>query len=83
MPKAASSTAKKKTRVANIVDAINQRQLSYSLEVLFVDESPFNNEPYVHRGWFRKRHQRRVPYPIKRQSDTVFSALYLHPQRVY
>jgi hypothetical protein len=52
--------------VADIVKSINERHLNRPIEVLFVDESHFTNEPYVHRGWFRKGQQTRVPQPVKR-----------------
>ena len=69
--------------MADIVASINERQLNRPLEVLFVAESHFPNEPYVHRGWFRKGQQTRVPQPVKRQSATVFGALHLRTQRFY
>jgi transposase len=69
--------------VAQIVKAITERQLKHLVEVLFVDESYVTNEPYVHRGWFRKGQQTRTPQPAKRQSATVFGALHLRTQRFY
>jgi hypothetical protein len=61
--------------VAAIVASINERQLNRPLEVLFVDESHFTNEPYVHRGWFRKGQQTRVPQPVKRHDGVDFEPL--------
>jgi transposase len=69
--------------VAQIVQAITERQLKHSVEVLFVDESHLTNEPYVHRGWFKKGQQHRTPQPAKRQTATLFGALHLRTQRFY
>jgi transposase len=69
--------------VAEIVTAIGVRQAHRPLEVFFVDESHFTNEPYVQRGWFRKGTQVKVPTPAKRQSATLFGALHLRTQRFY
>lgn len=69
--------------MAQIVEALVQQQLSRPVEVFFVDESHFTNEPYVQRGWFRKGMQTRMPQPVTRQSATVFGALHLRTQRFY
>jgi transposase len=66
-----------------MVKSINARHLNRPLEVLFVDESHFTNEPYGHRGGFRKGQQTRLPQPVKRQSATVFGARHLRTQRFY
>jgi hypothetical protein len=58
----------KKRRVAHIVEAIAQRQLKCPVEIFFLDESHFTNEPYVQRGWFRKGKQTKMPQPVTRQS---------------
>jgi transposase len=69
--------------VAQIVEAIAQRQLKCPVEVFFLDESHFTNGPYVQRGWFRKGQQTKTPQPVTRQSATVFGALHLRSQRFY
>ena len=69
--------------MAQIVDAIAQRQLSCPVEVCFVDEAHCTNEPSVRRGWFRTGTQTKTPQPAKRQSASVFGALHLHTQRFY
>ena len=69
--------------MAEIVAAIHARQTERPVEVLWVDESHFTNEPYVQRGWFRKGTQVKVPTPTKRQSATLFGALHLRTQRFY
>ena len=74
---------KKKARVAEIVAAIGVRQGQRPVEVFFVDESHFTNEPYVQRGWCRKGHQVKVPTPTQRHSATLFGALHLRTQRFY
>ena len=52
MPENAPSSADKKAKVAEIVTTIKQNS-SEAIEVLFVDESHFSNQPYVNRGWFK------------------------------
>jgi transposase len=69
--------------VAEIVAAISGHQAQQPVEVFFVDESHFTNEPYVQRGWFRKGQQVKVPTPTQRQSTTLFGALPLRTQRFY
>jgi len=73
----------KKARVADIVATIRACQAHRPVEVFFVDESHFTNEPYVQRGWCRKGHQVKVPTPAQRQSATLFGALHLRTQRFY
>ena len=69
--------------MAEIVATIHARQTERPVEVLWVDESHFTNEPYVRRGWFRKGPQVKVPTPTKRQSATLFGALHFRTQRFY
>jgi len=52
IPANAPSSAEKKVRIAEIVEAIGSNTLS-EIEVLFLDESHFSNQPYVSRGWFK------------------------------
>ena len=69
--------------MAEIVARIETAKQRHPVEVFFVDESHFTNEPYVQRGWVRKGKQTRVPQPATRQSATVFGALHLRTQRFY
>ena len=69
--------------MAEIVATIRARQTERPVEVVWVDESHFTNEPYVQRGWFRKGAQAKVPTPAKRQSATLFGALHFRAQRFY
>ena len=69
--------------MAEIVAAIRARQTERPVEVFWIDESHFTNEPYVQRGWVRKGTQAKVPTPAKRQSATLFGALHLQTQRCY
>ena len=69
--------------MAEIVAAIGVRQAQRPVEVFFVDESHFTNEPYVQRGWFRQGQQVKVPTPTQRQSATLFGALHLRTQHFY
>jgi transposase len=69
--------------VAAIVASIGVRQAQRAVDVFFVDESHFTNEPYVQRGWCRKGQQVKGPTPTQRQSATLFGALHLCTQRFY
>ena len=69
--------------MAEIVATIHTRQTERPVEVLWIDESHFTNEPYVQCGWFRRGTQAKVPTPTKRQSATLFGALHLRTQRFY
>jgi transposase len=69
--------------VAEIVATIKASQQQRAVEVFFLDESHFTNEPYVQRGWFRKGKQVKIPSPSKRQSTTRFGALHLKTQKSY
>jgi transposase len=69
--------------VAEIVATIGARQAQRPVEVFFVDESHFTNEPDVQRGWCRKGQQVKVPTPTRRQSATLLGALHLRTQRFY
>ena len=69
--------------MAEIIAAISVRRAQRPVEVFFVDESHFTNEPYVQRGWFRKGQRVKVPTPTRRQSATLFGALHLRTQRFY
>ena len=70
--------------MAQIVASVRERRLKQRpVEVFFVDESHFTNEPYVQRGWFRRGRQTRTPQPAKRQSASVFGALHMRSRRFY
>jgi hypothetical protein len=69
--------------VAEIVATIKAVQQQRFVEVFFVDESHFTNEPYVQRGWFRQGQQVKIPGPSKRQSTTLFGALHLKTPKFY
>lgn len=53
LPKKIPSVEEKKFRINEIVESIGQNKPS-DIEVLFVDETHFSNQPYVSRGWFKK-----------------------------
>jgi hypothetical protein len=42
----------KKARVNEIIGAISKLSAT-DIEIMFVDESHFSNQPYVSRGWFK------------------------------
>lgn len=52
LPANAPSTDEKKVRINTIVDEI-RKYSAKAIEILFVDESHFSNQPYVSRGWFK------------------------------
>ena len=83
IPSTAPTAEQKKSRVAEIVATLEPLGHQRPLEVFFVDESPFTNEPYIQRGWLRKGEQVKVPGPAKRQSSTLFGALHLSTQKFY
>ena len=39
--------------IAKIVEQIS-KDTPKDIEILFVDESHFSNQPYVSRGWFKR-----------------------------
>lgn len=53
LPKNAPSSEEKKTHISEMVNNIAQYP-STDIEILFVDETHFSNQPYVQRGWFKK-----------------------------
>lgn len=64
-----------------IVASISERRLKCPVEVFFVDETHFSNEPYLQRGWFRCGVQAQTPQPVRRQRVSLFGALQLGSQR--
>lgn len=52
MPANAPSSTEKKARIRDIVDKVGKNAAT-DIEILFVDESHFSNQPYVTRGWFK------------------------------
>src|SRR5215470_5664446 len=75
-----NSTTEKSAEIVATIQAVQQQRC---VEVFFVDESHFTNEPYVQRGWFRKGKQVTIPGPSKRQRTTLFGALHLKTQKSY
>ena len=58
IPENAPSPIEKRTKVAELVATIKKGS-SEDIEVLFVDESHFSNQPYVSRGWFKSGEKKR------------------------
>ncbi len=52
LPVNAPSSTEKKARVRTIVEEVSKNNTT-DIEILFVDESHFSNQPYVARGWFK------------------------------
>jgi transposase len=52
MPQNAPTAIEKKVKIDAIVERI-KKETSEDIEVFFVDESHFSNQPYVSRGWFK------------------------------
>lgn len=54
MPDSAPSKEEKLARIKEIADAVLELAETDDIEVVFLDESHFSNEPYVIRGWYKK-----------------------------
>lgn len=52
LPANAPTPEQKKARVNEIVGEISKLPAT-DIEIMFVDESHFSNQPYVNRGWFK------------------------------
>lgn len=52
LPEHAPSPEQKKVRISEIIGEINKHS-GTDMEIMFVDESHFSNQPYVNRGWFK------------------------------
>lgn len=52
LPAHSPSATEKKARVREIVEEVGKNTAT-DIEILFVDESHFSNQPYVTRGWFK------------------------------
>ena len=52
LPANAPTADEKKVRINAIVDEVG-KYATKDIEILFVDESHFSNQPYVSRGWFK------------------------------
>ncbi|BCA96501.1 hypothetical protein TUM19329_28620 [Legionella antarctica] len=52
MPQNAPTAAEKKIKIGGIVERI-KKEPSEDIEIFFVDESHFSNQPYVSCGWFK------------------------------
>lgn len=52
LPENAPTTEQKKARISEIVGGIGKHAAT-DIEIMFIDESHFSNQPYVNRGWFK------------------------------
>ena len=52
LPAHAPSPEQKKVRIREIIGEISKHS-GTDMEIMFVDESHFSNQPYVNRGWFK------------------------------
>ncbi len=57
IPKNVPSKAEKTRVISDLVDILKQYDSS-TTEILFEDESHFSNQPYVSRGWFKKKEKK-------------------------
>jgi hypothetical protein len=48
------SASEKKAGVAKMVQEIKSKSQKEAVEIFFLDESHFSNQPYVSRGWFKR-----------------------------
>jgi len=82
-PGNAPSDEKKKERIAQIIEDIKKDQKEHDVEVFFVDESHFSNEPYVQKGWLFIKENKKVSTPAKREKKTIVGALDLETKKFY
>lgn len=52
LPENAPTPEQKQARISDIVVDISKHSAT-DIEIMFVDESHFSNQPYVNRGWFK------------------------------
>lgn len=52
IPQNAPSATEKKAKIGEMVEQI-KKEMPENIEILFLDESHFSNQPYVSRGWFK------------------------------
>ncbi len=52
LPENAPTPAQKQVRISEMVEEIRKFSAT-DIEIMFVDESHFSNQPYVNRGWFK------------------------------
>lgn len=61
VPLNSPSAAEKLACVEAMIGALKAAKQEKAVEILFEDESHFNNEPYVERGWFKRGEKKRLP----------------------
>ena len=83
IPSHAPTDPEKRTRINQIVEEIKKDQQDKDVEIFFVDESHFSNEPYVQRGWFLVGEKKKVATPTKKESQTIIGALNLKNKKFY
>jgi len=54
VPLSCPSPEEKLAQIEQLIQAIDEAKQQNTIEILFEDESHFNNEPYVERGWFKR-----------------------------
>ncbi|WP_218814168.1 IS630 family transposase [Rickettsiella endosymbiont of Dermanyssus gallinae] len=54
VPKNTLSASEKKAGVGKLILEIKNKAQKEAIEIFFVDESHFSNQPYVSRGWFKR-----------------------------
>jgi transposase len=82
-PSNAPTDEEKRKRINEIIEEIKAEQQTQDVEIFFVDESHFENVPYVQRGWFLTGEKKKVETPKKKESKTIIGALNLKTQKVY
>jgi len=59
VPLTCPTPMEKLEQVKQIIEAIEEAKQQKNVEILFEDESHFNNEPYVERDWFKRGEKKR------------------------
>ena len=83
MPEHAPTSDEKKARIEQIIKEVKEDQKNNEVEVFFIDESHFSNEPYVQRGWFLVGKKKKICTPKKTEARTLIGALNLKTKKVY
>ena len=53
------SAEEKSAYINTLIEAMNAEKAQNEVEILFEDESHFNNEPYIEQGWFKRGEKKR------------------------
>lgn len=83
IPSNTPNDEQKKIRISEIIEQIKNERENRNIEIFFVDESHFSNEPYVQRGWLLIGKKKKVSAPKQKESKTIIGGLNLKSRKVY